>query len=170
MFDDFGINAGFVEDLHAQYRQSPHSVEEHWRSYFASLENGGPAPVPATSVVRNAEPAPYTNGTNGSANGSNGSSATNGAYRTADARSNDHIAMAAVTGRVYQLVNAYRVRGHLFAKIDPLGTPPDAAPELDLANFGLTEADYDVQFPTVGIGGMPGNATLRQIIGHLPET
>ena len=38
MFDDFGINAGFVEDLHAQYRQSPQLVDEQWRSYFASLD------------------------------------------------------------------------------------------------------------------------------------
>ena len=47
MFDDFGINAGFVEDLHAQYRQSPQMVEEHWRDYFAALDRGeAPASPP----------------------------------------------------------------------------------------------------------------------------
>ena len=53
-FAEFGINAGFVEDLHAQYRQSPHSVEEHWRLYFASLEHGeqGPADSRARSSTR----------------------------------------------------------------------------------------------------------------------
>jgi 2-oxoglutarate dehydrogenase E1 component len=155
MFDDFGINAGFVEDLHAQYRQSPQLVDENWRSYFASLEH---------------------HGTNGTTNGTGTVTAlakregvkTNGA---AVAKVRDEaMATAAMTGRVYQLVNAYRVRGHLFAKIDPLDTTPNAAPELELSNFGLSEADYDVEFPTVGIGGMPSRATLRQIIAHLSET
>jgi 2-oxoglutarate dehydrogenase E1 component len=174
MFDDFGINAGFVEDLHAQYRQSPQSVEEHWRSYFASLERGAPAPAVLLADT--------------AGGGTNGSAAPhallkippvppsdvylNGAppITTALGRDERLLAAAALSGRVYQLVNAYRVRGHLFAKTDPLGTPPEAAPELELSNFGLTEADYDAEFPTVGIGGLPGRATLRKIIAHLSET
>jgi 2-oxoglutarate dehydrogenase E1 component len=177
MFDDFGINAGFVEDLHAQYRQSPQLVEESWRSYFASLENGGAAAPPPPHAYTNGSAT--TNG-NGAANG-NGVHApafakplaiapyVNGAATAAIAR-DDRFTTAALSGRVYQLVNAYRVRGHLFAKTDPLGTPPEAAPELELANFGLTEADYDEEFPTVGIGGLPARATLREIIAHLSET
>ena len=176
MFDDFGINAGFVEDLHAQWRQSPQLVDEHWRSYFASLERGE---SPAAPTVSRAE---HT--TNGGANGNGAAAHTfkapapaplpyvNGAapQLALGGRDEQRLATAALTGRVYQLVNAYRVRGHLFAKIDPLGTPPDAAPELDLSNFGLTEADYDQEFPTAGIGGLPSRATLRQIISHLSET
>src|SRR5687768_4951834 len=126
MFSEFGINAGFVEDLHAQYRQSPQSVPEEWRAFFQSLDTT-PAPTPTTP----------TNGTNAAAR-----ARTNGAAVTAH-RDETLLSAAALSGRVYQLVNAYRVRGHLFAKIDPLGTSPDAAPELDLSNFGLSESDYD---------------------------
>jgi 2-oxoglutarate dehydrogenase E1 component len=182
MFDDFGINAGFVEDLHAQYRQSPQLVEEHWRSYFASLERGESPPSPLLSYAPT--PAPTNGGANGNGGHGNGALAhvfrapplapppyVNGAAPVIAVPPRDErLATAAVSGRVYQLVNAYRVRGHLFAKTDPLGTPPEAAPELELANFGLTEADYDEEFPTVGIGGLPGRATLRQIIAHLSET
>jgi 2-oxoglutarate dehydrogenase E1 component len=166
MFDDFGINAGFVEDLHAQYRQSPQLVEEHWRKYFASLER---AERPATSTNGS-----YVNGVNGALGADALAALTKGAHAyvngAAAQRHEERLAQAALIGRVYQLVNAYRVRGHLFAKIDPLGTAAVAAPELDLANFGLTEADYDAEFPTVGIGGLPSRATLRQIIAHLSET
>ncbi|MBX3208195.1 MAG: 2-oxoglutarate dehydrogenase E1 component [Labilithrix sp.] len=172
MFDDFGINAGFVEDLHAQYRQSPQLVEEHWRSYFASLERGASPPSPLAPAA----PSKSANG-NGAAHAFKAPAVApaqplaNGAVHGAGVSARDDLlATAAQSGRVYQLVNAYRVRGHLFAKIDPLGTPPEAAPELDLSNFGLSEADYDVEFPTVGIGGLPGRATLRQIIAHLSET
>ena len=185
MFEDFGINAGFVEDLHAQYRQSPHSVDPQWRDFFASYERGAdhaptkPATVPpvVTEPRTNGAvpPAPpsyangaFTNGTNGT-NGTHGTHGTNAAHHAiSDAeRSFD---AAALQGRVYQLVNAYRVRGHLFAKIDPLGKSPAAAPELDLGNFGLGEADLDLVFPTVGVSGLPPRAALRQIIEHLSET
>ena len=41
MFEDFGINAGFVEDLHARYRQSPQSVDDQWRAFFDGFEANG---------------------------------------------------------------------------------------------------------------------------------
>src|SRR5690348_9415378 len=61
LFDDFGINAGFVEDLHAQYRQSPQLVDPDWRSYFASLER--PSPTNGDHSVNGA--AAVSAGTNG---------------------------------------------------------------------------------------------------------
>ncbi len=171
MFDEFGINAGFVEDLHAQYRQSPQSVDEQWRRFFESREPGragAEAPAPIVGVRHEAK---------GNGHGANGNGAayargyTNGAAAAVTTGRDERLlAAAALQGRVYQLVNAYRVRGHLFAKTDPLGTPPEAAPELELANFGLTDGDLDAMFPTVGVGGLPDRATLRQIIAHLSET
>jgi 2-oxoglutarate dehydrogenase E1 component len=158
MFEEFGINAGFVEDLHARYLQSPQAVPEEWRAFFDKHAHEADAPRPRPAAVTG--PAP-TNGAH---------AYVNGAKPAAPADTADRLALAAVQGRVYQLVNAYRVRGHLFAKIDPLGQPPDAAPELDLRNFGLSETDLDTTFPTVGIAGVPERATLRQIVAHLEET
>ena len=183
MFDEFGINAGFVEDLHARYRQSPQSVDEEWRVFFDAFERGEAAHASGQNGNghRNRElsldvsPPPAANGhTNG--NGASPYAAPpmpridHDPRVTTVSRDERLLAAAALHGRVYQLVNAYRVRGHLFAKIDPLGTPPEAAPELELSNFGLTEADYDVPFPTVGMTGIPERATLREIIAHLSET
>src|SRR5690349_13872627 len=107
MFEDFGINAGFVEDLHAQYRQSPQSVDREWRDFFAAFERA------------------ERGETNGSGNGAAAPIRMNGAAAVAIPTNAHLLAAAALQGRVYQLVNAYRVRGHLFAKTDPLGTPPD---------------------------------------------
>ena len=80
------------------------------------------------------------------------------------------IAATELQSRVAQLVNAYRVRGHLFARLDPLENEPEAHPELELSNFGLTEADLDKTFSTAGMSGLPERATLRQIVEHLSET
>lgn len=168
MFEDFGINQGFVEDLHSRWQQSPQAVDEKWRQFFDGLDGGGHA----TST--NGVHSEGSNGANGSSirlNGDGGvSAAPNGA-----SRKEALLAAAAIQGRVYQLLNAYRVRGHLFAHLDPLALPSGLSlegppPELNLSNFGLSVSDLDTTFPTVGIAGLPERATLRSIIAHLSET
>src|SRR5437660_9966406 len=48
---------------------------------------------------------------------------------------------------VDELINAYRIRGHLFANLDPLGLlRPPATAELELSNFGLSGGDLDTAF------------------------
>ncbi|HSS44420.1 MAG TPA: 2-oxo acid dehydrogenase subunit E2, partial [Thermoanaerobaculia bacterium] len=66
--------------------------------------------------------------------------------------------------RVLELINAYRVRGHLIADIDPLGLMPvQNHPELDLETYGLTLWDLDRAFWTGGLAGGEHMA-LREII------
>ncbi len=48
--------------------------------------------------------------------------------------------------RVLQLINAYRVRGHLIADLNPLGVEPAYHYELDPINYGLTMWDLDRSF------------------------
>ncbi|MEO7540053.1 MAG: 2-oxo acid dehydrogenase subunit E2, partial [Pyrinomonadaceae bacterium] len=67
---------------------------------------------------------------------------------------------------VLQLINAYRVRGHLLADIDPLNMTPHQTSELDLENFGLTIWDLDREFITGGLHGEQ-TATLRRILDIL---
>jgi multifunctional 2-oxoglutarate metabolism enzyme len=69
--------------------------------------------------------------------------------------------------RVLELINAYRVRGHLIADIDPLNAlPVQYHPELDIETYGLTIWDLDREFITGGLGGRH-NATLREILDIL---
>lgn len=67
---------------------------------------------------------------------------------------------------VLQLINAYRIRGHLLADIDPLNMTSLHAAELDLENFGLTIWDLDREFITGGLHGEK-TATLRRILDIL---
>jgi len=69
--------------------------------------------------------------------------------------------------RVLELINAYRVRGHLIADIDPLNALPiQYHPELDIETYGLTIWDLDREFITGGLGGKE-SATLREILDIL---
>jgi 2-oxoglutarate decarboxylase len=69
---------------------------------------------------------------------------------------------------VLRLINRYRVRGHLIANLDPLGTHQLYHPELDPASFGLTMWDFDREFETGGLGNLK-LGTLRQILALLRE-
>jgi 2-oxoglutarate decarboxylase len=71
--------------------------------------------------------------------------------------------------RVLQLINAYRVRGHLIAHLDPLVNEPHNHPELDPAYYGLTVWDLDRHFVSAEQEGF-GNATLREILDALQAT
>jgi 2-oxoglutarate dehydrogenase E1 component len=73
---------------------------------------------------------------------------------------------------VLQLINAYRVRGHLIAALNPLGVEPSYHPELDPATYGLTIWDFDREFITgnLATSGKITTATLRHIIETLRQT
>lgn len=69
--------------------------------------------------------------------------------------------------RVLELINAYRVRGHLIADIDPLHAMPlHYHPELDIETYGLTVWDFDREFIAGGLGGHE-SASLREILDIL---
>ena len=69
--------------------------------------------------------------------------------------------------RVIELINAYRVRGHLIADTDPLHALPLLYhPELDIETYGLTIWDLDREFITDGLANRQ-SATLREILDIL---
>ena len=71
---------------------------------------------------------------------------------------------------VLQLINAYRVRGHLMADLDPLSDKePLYHAELDPLTYGLTLWDLDREFST-GTFGAKRIATLREILEALRAT
>ncbi len=55
--------------------------------------------------------------------------------------------------RIQELINAYRVRGHLMADIDPLEYRQRTHPDLDITNHGLSLWDLDRTYKTGGFGG-----------------
>lgn len=73
------------------------------------------------------------------------------------------------TSRVQELINAFRVRGHLMADIDPLKYVQRSHPDLDIASHGLTFWDLDREFVTGGLGGRKA-APLRDILGVLRDS
>ncbi len=76
---------------------------------------------------------------------------------------------AAKQGAVSRMIQIYANRGHLIARIDPLGLMQRPVPKvLGLDYFGLTEADLDTEFLTGSRNGaIKPRLRLREIIDQL---
>jgi 2-oxoglutarate dehydrogenase E1 component len=144
-----GGNADFIEDLYEQFLRDAGAVDPVWREYFKSL--GGTGDI-AHGPIRErlwARAQQLPTAAAAARNLSDGASAKQGA--------------------VSRLIQVYANRGHLIAKLDPLGLQERAKPYvLDLEYFGLSEADLDTEFFTGSRNRViPERATLRKILADL---
>ena len=69
---------------------------------------------------------------------------------------------------VVKLIDAYRSRGHLFTKTNPVRERRTYKPDLNFQNFGLEEKDLATVFNAGQVMGI-GPSTLEKIIIHLKE-
>ncbi|WP_052848244.1 multifunctional oxoglutarate decarboxylase/oxoglutarate dehydrogenase thiamine pyrophosphate-binding subunit/dihydrolipoyllysine-residue succinyltransferase subunit [Streptomyces avicenniae] len=83
-----------------------------------------------------------------------------------DVNHDDEVTKAA---RVFDLIHAYRVRGHLMADTDPLEYRQRRHPDLDINEHGLTLWDLEREF---AVGGFAGRSMLklRDILGVLRDS
>jgi len=107
----YGPNAGYVLELYDRYTDDPASVDPDTRAFFAAFSPAGP------NGAADLAPAPAS------------------AVAPQPA-----VNVAAVVGAA-SLTQAIREFGHLAVQLDPLGSTPIGAPELDPAFHGITEAD-----------------------------
>lgn len=153
------LSLSFVESLYTDYLKNPDSVPPDWRDYFNDLARAGDergnGHAGQVSFGPSFSPGTLFSGPPTSATESNG----NGGQ----------LHLAFLQDRVDQIVRAYRVRGHLVARIDPLGLPRPDQEQLDPAYYHLTEADMDRYFSTDTIEG-PQVMTLRRILERLRNT
>jgi len=148
----YGGNAAYLEDaLYDRYLNDPASVPAHWREYFESLAPRSPGerargPIEAAIAARAREPSPVASPSAGA----------------------DHAA-SAKQAAVSRLIQIWTNRGHLIAKLDPLGLMERPRPRpLGLDYFGLTEADLDTEFFTGSrTDAVPTRMKLREILDEL---
>jgi len=69
---------------------------------------------------------------------------------------------------VYQLIHAYRSRGHLVSKTNPVRERKDRNPRLDLEDFGLSKDDLETSFEVGKELGL-GVAKLKDILAALKK-
>ncbi len=140
----YGGNAPFVEAYYEAWLEDPASVPDQWRSVFDSMPGANGLEIGHLNIQDR-----YRNLRIGNGYGSQEDSAAFTDHKQAG---------------VLKLVNAYRVRGHEKARLDPLGKAhhlPD--PDLELAFHDLDETDLDHTFDTGSLSA-PERMTLREIL------
>ncbi|NIH78743.1 multifunctional oxoglutarate decarboxylase/oxoglutarate dehydrogenase thiamine pyrophosphate-binding subunit/dihydrolipoyllysine-residue succinyltransferase subunit [Amycolatopsis viridis] len=73
------------------------------------------------------------------------------------------------TARVLELIDAYRMRGHLMADTDPLNYRQRRHEDLDVLSHGLTLWDLDREFAVGGFAGQE-RMKLRDVLGVLRDS
>ncbi|MGC4028000.1 MAG: 2-oxoglutarate dehydrogenase E1 component [Steroidobacteraceae bacterium] len=141
-----GSNSTYVEDLYERYLAGE-SIPADWHKYFTGLSVGR-ADTAHGPIVR-----------------------------ALTERASLPRAAAAVAGApqgekqaaVSRLVQIYSNRGHLIAKVDPLGLMQRVKPRvMELEYMGLSAADLDTEFYTGSrVDAVPRRAKLREIVALL---
>ncbi len=157
-----GANAAFIADLYARWVANPGSVDPSFAELFGALNDE------ARSVLMDATGASWAprRFEVGESEAAKPAGKPAGKAAPAGAASAEQVRAAALDSlRALMLIRAYRVRGHLEARLDPLGLQvPKPHPELDPATYGFTPADLDRPIFIDHVLGRE-TATVREIIG-----
>ena len=153
-----GTNATFLADLYARYLDDPQAVDASWQEFFGDLHDD---PASLRQEISGASWAPVAERETPAA-----SSSPVLAPRAAPL--SEQAVLDAV--RALILIRSYRVRGHMEAKLDPLGLERrDRHADLDPATYGFGPADYDRPIFVNGALGLD-RPTLRQLVEVLRRT
>ena len=130
----------YIENLYNDFIKNPDSVEEDMRNFFEGFD----------FAVSN-----Y--------NGNSKTPAANGV--AADKAKIDTVQLDKEFN-VYQLILAYRRKGHLISHTNPIRERMDRKANLGLENFGFSDADLATEFEAGKFVGL-GKTTLKNIVSHL---
>ncbi|MGQ3294936.1 MAG: 2-oxoglutarate dehydrogenase E1 subunit family protein, partial [Shinella sp.] len=181
-----GANAAYIEQLYAKYEANPASVGEEWQAFFKALEDQ------PSDIVKAAKGASWqrtnwpivANGELVSALDGNWGVVEKVLEKKVQAKAE---AVAVKTGapinqadinqatrdsvRAIMMIRAYRARGHLHAKLDPLGiaAPVEDYHELSPSNYGFTDADLDRKIFIDNVLGLE-YASIREMVEILERT
>ncbi len=172
----YGGNSAFVEGLYAKWASDPKSVEPSWQAFFATLRDApGEAKASAQTPAWASKPAAEAR--------PEWLSAIDGLWPAVEAKLSKAIATKTPEAapeavrratldslRAIMMIRAYRMRGHLAAKVDPLGLAekPDTT-ELDPASYGFGPGDMDRTIFLDFVLGLE-TSTVREIVSILRRT
>ena len=144
-------NADFVDQLYEDYLGDPATVPDQWRQWFDELQTPGSVDIAHRPVLKRFRQLGKLNGKSA----------------IAGATGSRNPARADKQAEVLRLLNAYRVRGHQKADLDPmrLSHRPET-PDLELDFHGLDSGDLDTVFNTATFAGKH-EMTLRGLLSLL---
>jgi 2-oxoglutarate dehydrogenase E1 component len=168
-------NQVYIAEMYQRFLDDPGSVDPRWQEFFGGLEGDlreflqerkGASWAPSSAgVIGQGSLTPMAE-----------QMARDGGHEPAPQPAPPRMAAGRVREatldsiRALMLIRAYRVRGHLLAKLDPLGLEKrEDHPELDPKTYGFQERDMDREIFINYVLGLE-TATIREIMAILHET
>ncbi len=178
----YGGNGAYIEELYADWQKDPASVDQEWRDFFGALKDN------SADVEKNARGASWERSNWPQRANGELVSALDGDWATVETHVGKKVKEKAAAGgvtlsdsdvqratrdsvRAIMMIRAFRMRGHLHAKLDPLGLAEKVEDynELSPEAYGFTEADYDRLIFIDNVLGLEF-ATVRQMLEILQRT
>ena len=142
-------HVAYLDELYVDYKTNPDAIDPSWKTFFDGFdfaitkfgedEQGG-ARVSSSEIP------------------TNGNLATKGTIMDMEELPKEI--------KVRALIHAYRSRGHLRSKTNPVRERRDRRALLDLEDFGLVKGDLSSEFQAGNEIGI-GTATLQRIVDAL---
>ena len=136
-------HTSFFAELYDRYLTNPDSVEPSWRAFFQGFDFGMESALDEVGIESH-----------------------NGPSMVVDGKSVAIPENLFKEFQVVKLIDAYRNRGHLFTKTNPVRERRKYTPTLDIENFGLTQGDLNTVFNAGEVIGL-GPRKLGDILSHL---
>jgi 2-oxoglutarate dehydrogenase E1 component len=138
-----------IEDMYLQYVANPTTVDPELKKFFEGFDFAMSHSTDKLDVKQNNASKPHD---------------ANVVIPSSDV---SNYANLGKEFAVYQLIRAYRKRGHLVADTNPIKPRKDRKPNLGIEHFGLSDADMSTPFQAGKALGLGNTATLAQILSHL---
>ena len=135
-----GASPAFVENLYRDFVINPDSIDPEYRKFFEGFDFAQ---------------------SSGNFNGKNIAEKT-------EVKTISDLSQLPKEFAVYNLILAYRKKGHLAANTNPIRPRKDRGANLEINYFGLDEADLNTEFESTNFAGL-GRTTLRKLIEHLKK-
>ncbi|GAB2772907.1 2-oxoglutarate dehydrogenase E1 component [Hymenobacter luteus] len=142
----------YIDQLYQSYKADPQSVDVSWQKFFEGFDFAQQYPEAGV----------------GQADGEGVLGTTASTNQAGAIRAVDTVAADKET-QVRNLIHAYRSRGHLVARTNPVRERKDRKARLNLQDFGLSDADLDTKFKNGEVLGLGTEATLRDIVSALQK-
>ena len=161
-------NSAFIEEMYLKYLNKDSNLADSWIEYFQGIKDemdiiindiNGPSWKPKGKRINtnNVEKIIEKNG--------NGLNVSSDKFNFQVVANSNKESISAVA-----LIRAYRLRGHLLAKLDPLGMmQTDYLDELHPEYYGFDKKNYDKKIELNGVINRD-KASIREILQFLKKT
>ena len=149
-----GLNSTYIADLYEKWLENPKNVDANWNDWFSDMQNTGSSnDIPSWAKGKVFE-----------------EKLENLEHKNSSLSSEEMRKASIDSLRAVMMIRAYRARGHLEAKTDPLNLEKkEEHPELNPEFYGFTKNDYDRPIFIDNVLGIE-TASLRQILSTLKDT